>query len=148
MIAVGSDCPRLHEVDWSAVAEHLDAGRPVLGPTPDRDGTYLIGLGRAQFDRAAFAALPWTTPTVFSALTRHLSEHTGTTPALLAPRDDVNDHEELVALVHRHAALAGSLLAHLRVVLGPVGHTAGSGIPISSVRLRAPRSRGPPRSRP
>jgi len=34
VIAVGSDCPRLHEVDWQAAAGRLCAGVPVMGPRP------------------------------------------------------------------------------------------------------------------
>jgi hypothetical protein len=91
VIAVGSDCPRLHEVDWAAVADRLAQGTPVLGPTPDRDGVYLIGLTQAQFDRQAFADLPWRAPALVPALTRHLAARTAA-PALLPARDDVNSH--------------------------------------------------------
>lgn len=144
VIAVGNDCPRLHEVDWSAVVEHLGKGTPVLGPTPEQEGAYLIGISRAQFDKQAFAALPWTSSALFAALENHLSEASGTPPILLAPRDDVNGHGDLVALVRRHASLLGGLLGQLRVVLGPVGHATGTGRPISTIRVCRPRSRGPP----
>jgi len=84
VIAVGSDCPRLHEVDWEAVTAHLDEGAPVLGPTPDRDGTYLIGLRRSQFDKTEFAALPWKSPTspaaALVALLRSVLDSAGRTP--------------------------------------------------------------------
>jgi len=117
VIAVGSDCPRLHEVDWDRVDAQLDRGTPVLGPTPDRDGTYLIGLRREHFDKASFEALPWTTPALFSALARHLERQAGTAPVLLAPRDDVNGHRDLLALVRRRSG-APALLCHIRRILG------------------------------
>ena len=118
VVAVGSDCPRLHEVDWAAVTRRLEAGTPVLGPTPDRDGAYLIGLSRAQFERDAFEALPWTTPSLFSALARHLEAAAGTAPALLAARDDVNGHGDLLALVRSRTGAPRRLRVRLRRVLG------------------------------
>ena len=119
VIAVGSDCPRLHEVDWSAVAERLEAGTPVLGPTAGRDGAYLIGLSREQFERDAFEALPWTRPALFSALARHLEAQAGTAPARLAVRDDVNGHRDLLALMRRQASAPTALRDQLRDALGP-----------------------------
>lgn len=119
VIAVGSDCPRLHEVDWSAVAERLEAGTPVLGPTAGGDGAYLIGLSREQFERDAFEALPWTTPALFSALARHLEAQAGTAPARLAVRDDVNGHRDLLALTCRQASAPTALRDQLRDALGP-----------------------------
>lgn len=144
VIAVGSDCPHLHEVDWDEVAAHLADDTPVLGPTPDRDGTYLIGLTREQFDREAFEALPWTTPSLFTALRQHLAQRAGTAPACLAPRDDVNGHTDLIALVRRRAALPAALQDRLRRVLG-TGIGSGVSRPARSRRPgRAHRSRAPP----
>lgn len=147
VIAVGSDCPRLHEVDWQAVAGRLDEGTPVLGPTPDRDGTYLIGLRRSQFDREAFAALPWTSPALFSALARHLSAQPGPPPEILVPRDDVNGHEDLLAFTHSGAGSAAVLVAILRAILGPARRAARSEKHPSNTHLCGHRSRAPP-SRP
>ncbi|MFB6248531.1 MAG: DUF2064 domain-containing protein [Salinibacter sp.] len=145
VIAVGSDCPRLHEVDWMEVAGRLEAGTPVLGPTADRDGVYLIGLGREQFERDAFEALPWTTPALFPALARHLEAQAGTAPVRLAVRDDVNGHRDLLALVRRRGAAPMALRARLREVLGPIFE------PTLARPARAPhhprlrrRSRAPP----
>ena len=144
VIAVGSDCPRLHEVDWSGVADRLRAGTPVLGPTPDRDGAYLIGLTREQFDRAGFEALPWTTPALFSALARHLEAAAGTDPVLLAARDDVNGHQDLLALVRRRAAAPAALRARLLQVLGPSSEREFVRGARSSDRRGTHRSRAPP----
>ncbi len=141
VIAVGNDCPTLHEVDWAAVTEQLEAGRPVLGPTSDHDGAYLIGLSRDQFGREAFAALPWTTDTLFSALHRHLAATSGAAPACLAVRDDVNRPVELRALLRRNRA--ESLVARLRRVLGVTHRTSrppnrGTTRPVLERRSRAP----------
>jgi glycosyltransferase A (GT-A) superfamily protein (DUF2064 family) len=144
VIAVGSDCPRLHEVNWEAVTERLDEGTPVLGPTPGREGTYLIGLRRSQFDRAAFAALPWTSPALFSALVRHLSARTGDAPALLAPRDDVNGHEDLIALTRSRAVPAATLVAVLRSILGAPERTVRPEKRTSESHFCGRRSRAPP----
>jgi hypothetical protein len=138
VIAVGSDCPRLHEVDWTGVAEQLREGTPVLGPTPEREGAYLIGLRRDQFERDAFEALPWTTPALFGALARHLEARAGTAPALLAARDDVNGPGDLLALVRRRAGAPAALRARLRRILGAPTEQA-------AVRAARPARRGTPR---
>lgn len=148
VIAVGSDCPRLHEVDWSRVADRLAQGTPVLGPTPGHDGTYLIGLSRTHFNRASFARLPWQSPALLSALDRYLSEEQGAAPVWLAPRDDVNGHRDLVSLVGAHSAQAAALVSTLREVLGPSVHTNWR-TPLRSARVATPsRSRAPPSPRP
>jgi len=144
VIAVGSDCPRLHEVDWKGVAERLKTGTPVLGPTSTRDGAYLIGLTREQFDRDAFEALPWTTPALFSALARHLEAAAGTAPAVLAARDDVNGHRDLLALVRGQSAVPAALQVRLRQVLGTPTERAPARPARSSRRGRPQRSRAPP----
>jgi hypothetical protein len=147
VIAVGSDCPRLHEVDWTAVEGQLEDGRPVLGPTTDHDGTYLIGLRRAQFDKEAFAALPWQSPALLTALTQHLEARADTAPTLLTPRDDVNGHGDLMALLRSSASRSFRLVDRLRSILGP--RTSAERVPsaASDTLLQGRRSRAPP-SRP
>jgi len=146
VIAVGSDCPRLHEVDWPAVARRLESGRPVLGPTSDEEGTYLIGLTREQFQKGSFAALPWKTSELLSTLRRYLEEDIGAEPFLLAARGDVNGHGELVSLLRTRAArLPRSLLTRLRLALGLGEHSEGGTRslgkhPVSNARPRAPPS--------
>jgi len=144
VIAVGSDCPRLHEVDWTGVAAQLKEGRPVLGPTPDRDGAYLIGLSREQFDRAQFEALPWTTSALFSALARHLETAAGTAPILLAARDDVNGHRDLLAVVRRRSGAPAALRGRLRQVLGTPSERDDLRPPRPSRSGLSRRSRAPP----
>ena len=144
VVAVGSDCPRLHEVDWAGVAEQLGEGAPVLGPTPGRDGAYLIGLSREQFERDAFEALPWTTPALFSALARHLEAQAGTAPVLLAARDDVNGPGDLLALVRRRSGVPTALRARLRRILGSPTERTAVRAARPSRRGRSRRSRAPP----
>jgi hypothetical protein len=144
VIAVGSDCPRLHEVDWAGVEDQLAEGAPVLGPTPDRDGTYLIGLRREHFDKALFEALPWTTADLFPALTQHLERQAGTAPVLLAPRDDVNGHRDLLALLRRRSARGRPLLHRVRQILGHHRSLRAVRSVRSRTRGRHRRARAPP----
>jgi hypothetical protein len=144
VIAVGSDCPRLHEVDWQAAVERLERGAPVLGPTTGRGGAYLIGLRREQFDQAAFAALPWQTPVLFAALAQYLLAHTETAPSLLAARGDVNGHRDLVALLYAPASLPVALIARLRTVLGPLEYT----VPVAQFASADPTRNHPSRAPP
>jgi glycosyltransferase A (GT-A) superfamily protein (DUF2064 family) len=144
VIVVGSDCPRLPEVNWSAVDDTLADGPPVLGPTSDGEGTYLIGLHRSQFDKDAFAALPWQSPALLSALTRHLTAQACTAPALLPRRNDVNGHEDLLALLRAPTSSLSDLIARLRSVLGPETHTTRRARSITTSSLRGRRSRAPP----
>ena len=144
VIAVGSDCPRLHEVDWSTVTDRLDDGRPVLGPTPERDGTYLIGLHRSHFDTSTFAALPWTTPDLFPALVQYLRNRAGIDPSLLASRDDVNGHDDLLALLRSRVPVPVGLVAALRSVLGPDGYRTWTESLPAKAHFCGCRSRAPP----
>lgn len=119
VIAVGNDCPGLQSVDWSEVVADLEAGRPVLGPTADGMGAYLIGFSRSQFDRQAFAALPWQTAQLWAALEAHLHAQAAAAPVLLAARHDVNDHRDLQALLQRSVfGPAAALVVRLRHALG------------------------------
>lgn len=147
VIAVGSDCPRLHEVDWQAAVDRLEQGTPVLGPTQDGEGAYLIGLSRAHFDPQAFAALPWQTPALFAALSRHLTEHTGVVPSLLAARGDVNGHRDLVVLLRAPASLPVALIARLRTALGPIEHAVPGTRFASAGLISNHPSRAPPSSK-
>lgn len=144
VIAVGSDCPRLHEVDWQSVVGQLEAGTPVLGPTAGREGAYLIGLRREHFAQASFEALPWTSSALFSALARHLERRAGTTPDVLAVRNDVNSHRELVALVHGRPGVPTVLLDRLCRVLGTGERGASDRERTSHRHVLRRRSRAPP----
>lgn len=144
VIIVGGDCPSLHEVEWEGVADRLDEGTPVLGPTPDHDGAYLIGMTQAHFNPEAFAALPWKSSVLFSALARHLEVSSGIGPAMLTPRADVNGHDDLVALLHRPSAAPSPLIARLRRVLGKATRCVHSEQCDATRHVLKRRSRGPP----
>jgi hypothetical protein len=144
VIAVGNDCPTLHEVDWRAVADRLGEGAPVLGPTSDEEGAYLIGMTRAQFDRAAFAELPWKSPALLPALRHHLSSEAGTAPVVLAARDDVNGHGELLSLLHRPPSRPGILVTRLRRALEPSDRTPYTEQRSATRPVLERRSRAPP----
>ncbi|PSQ66235.1 MAG: DUF2064 domain-containing protein, partial [Bacteroidetes bacterium QH_2_64_74] len=126
------------------VADRLDGDAPVLGPTPDQQGAYLIGLTRAQFDRQAFATLPWKSSALFSALSRHLAERAGTEPMRLAPRDDVNGHRDLVALLRHPTSPPRALVVRLRRALGGADRTAQTEQRSSTRPVLERRSRAPP----
>jgi len=145
VIVVGSDCPRLHEVDWQHVDDRLAAGHPVLGPTPSRNGTYLIGLTRKQFDADAFAALPWQTPHLFGVLAAHLADRAEASPVLLQPRTDVNGLADLLSLLRSgQAHFPHDLTTRLRRVLGAHVATEFTSVCHRRSSLRRIRSRGPP----
>lgn len=144
VIAVGNDCPRLHEVEWSAVVNQLEGGTPVLGPTPDRQGTYLIGLRRDQFHRVAFAELPWQSPALLAALVRHLADRSEAAPTFLPARHDVNGPQELLALFQAAAPGVRWLVAWLRCLLGEGGTDVRVRIAIVALRCRGRRLRAPP----
>ncbi|WP_181149360.1 DUF2064 domain-containing protein [Salinibacter sp. 10B] len=145
VIVVGSDCPTLHEVHWTAVAEQLATGTPVLGPTADDEGTYLIGLRREHFDQESFETLPWQSSTLLSDLTQHLTERAGTPPARLSARNDVNGHQELLSLLRGSTPLPPILAAQLRRVLGRNGRGRHLEEATAARRVSCRRSRAPPR---
>jgi glycosyltransferase A (GT-A) superfamily protein (DUF2064 family) len=145
IIAVGSDCPRLHEVDWQSIAAHLKDGSPVLGPTSDSHGAYLIGLSRAQFNHGAFAALPWRSPGLLDALVDHLWRSSGQSPVRLAACSDVNNPQDLWAFVRAASGHFTPLVEQLLVALGratpdarPIDRLASAGW------AYIPSSRAPP----
>lgn len=145
VIAVGGDCPRLHEVDWPLVAAQLNDGNPVLGPTSDARGAYLIGLSRTQFDRETFAALPWQSPNLFGALADHLAHCSGRSPVRLAARSDVNNPHDLRMLVNEASAAVTALVKQLRMALGrttPAARRVGQ--PMLATVAHIPSCRAPP----
>ncbi len=145
VIAVGGDCPTLHEINWDAVHTRLGSGQPVIGPTLG-GGTYLIGLHRSHFNAQALADLPWQSPQLGAALQYHLRNAHGPV-AVLTSRRDVNTVRDLVALLRQTPHPARPLADRLRRVLG-------WGTPSLCTSLRwthAPQSaaasvRGPPRA--
>ncbi len=119
VIAVGGDCPWLHEVNWTLVEKRLSGG-PVVGPTTDGQGAYLIGMRRSDFDADAFAVLPWQTPKLLPALLTHLSLRADQGTTLLRFYQDINSEHHLLALLQRTSKVGvlGLLIARLYAILG------------------------------
>ncbi|THH41193.1 TIGR04282 family arsenosugar biosynthesis glycosyltransferase [Neolewinella litorea] len=67
LIVVGNDCPLLSCQYVNSAVQAMEAGRSVLGPD-HRGGIWLLGLGRDQFDPAAFREISWQGPEVFDQL--------------------------------------------------------------------------------
>lgn len=67
VISIGNDAPELSSDDLRRAAKILRSKRAILGPTRD-GGDYLIGLNKAQFNPAAFRAIPWQTNAVNQSL--------------------------------------------------------------------------------
>lgn len=144
IIAVGGDCPRLGEVDWSHVADRLADGQPVLGPTPGEEGAYLIGLSRSQFEQESFSSLPWKSRSLFGALREHLREESGQQPHLLDVRDDINGHDELLRLLEANPRGLRSFVVGLEAIVGARFQSGEVHASRSRARPRAPRTRSPP----
>jgi hypothetical protein len=96
----------------------LEDGTPVLGPTADGHGAYLIGLSREHFRHEAFAELPWQTPALWSALVEQLDGSAA--PACLPVRGDVNGPHDLAALMRTAAPELRLLVSQLRQIVGAV----------------------------
>lgn len=71
VIALGNDCPGLNKQHLTAAAAQLERQQAIIGPATD-GGAYLIGLKRDQFNKEAFAELPWQQATLSSALYNYL----------------------------------------------------------------------------
>jgi hypothetical protein len=89
IVAVPIDCPGLGAAHLAAAFRHLDAGQPVLGPSPD-GGVYL--LGTPADPEGWLRAVSWGTSRVFGQL---LATCPGA--ALLAPLADLDAPRDLAA---------------------------------------------------
>lgn len=135
VIAIGGDCPELTKQDLIDAALQLKIGKAVLGPD-HRNGAYLIGLKRQDFEADRFAQLPWQTAHTFEALTNHLKE-----PYLLSARQDVNNTEDFRLLVRTAVRyLRRMLLSFLKPKdLWPVPVTnKPHGMALQEANLRGP----------
>lgn len=93
VFAIGGDCPDLGPADFERGREALLSGADVvLGPTED-GGYYLIGMRREL--PALFEDIPWSTPETLGA-TLERAREAGLRHALLAPRRDLDEPEDLV----------------------------------------------------
>ena len=134
VLVVGNDCPRLSARQLRSAARRLEAGRPVLGPDA-RGGVYLIGLHRADFRAAAFAALPWETDRVAQALNELFPAGT-----LLRPLKDYNTLADL----RRDAWTLLAVLAELAGLLSDEDSLPVATGPRAAPRTGARYGRPPP----
>jgi len=148
VIAVGNDCPRLHEVDWTGVVRRLENGQPVVGPTTGRDGAYLIGLHQSHFHAGAFAALPWQSERLYDSLLRHLTVRSSALPHTLASRSDLNSRRDLLHFLQAVTQDAPSelclLARRLQAILGVARSCQRIAAPPRATSLRVSRGRSPP----
>ena len=89
IVAVPIDCPGLSVAHLAAAFRHLDAGRPVLGPSPD-GGVYL--LGAAEDADGWLRAVSWGSARVLGQLVAGCPG-----AALLAPLADLDAPRDLAA---------------------------------------------------
>lgn len=106
LLVIGNDCPQLSPRLLRRATTELAATGAVLGPAAD-GGVYLLGISRASFDAASFAALPWQTANLGAALAG-LLHRAGTLPRLT----DVDNERDLARVLRQ--PLTGRLRRVLR----------------------------------
>ena len=117
VIAVGNDSPGLERTDWDRIAQWLDHGENVLGPST-HGGTYLVGLTAATFKKLPFQRLPWQTQGLFEALFQFCCDGNVRTHTL-DQLHDVNSFSDLITLV-KSKALSRAFKRVLLYILGRV----------------------------
>lgn len=95
VLVVGSDCPGMTPADVSRAFGELDRHDVVIGPALD-GGYYLLGL-RRRLD-GLFESIDWSSPRVM-AQTLARASVADATVALLPERRDVDDYDDIMALV-------------------------------------------------
>ena len=89
VILLGGDCPGMTTAHLEECAQHLNSGKPVIGPSED-GGYWLLGLSEPRPE--LFQDIAWSTPEVLPA-TLSLLEQKGASPTHLATLFDVDDSE-------------------------------------------------------
>jgi glycosyltransferase A (GT-A) superfamily protein (DUF2064 family) len=144
IISIGTDCPALTPEMLRLAAENLQAGKTILGPSKD-GGVYMVGLHRADYNRADFMSLSWES----SRLLQSWTEQANVQGQLLeigllaADVDDAIDFEVLLSSEESNQALALRLKALLHSSAIQALHRSESG-----TLLHLPQGdflRGPPR---
>ncbi|MEO9804281.1 MAG: DUF2064 domain-containing protein [Reichenbachiella sp.] len=97
VIAIGNDCVELCEADLIEAARLVSQGEVVLGPDL-RNGTYLIGLNRTQFNASRLAQLPWQSRDTFKSLVEHFG-----VCQIMETKQDLNHRQDLENYVQRAA---------------------------------------------
>lgn len=89
LLVVGNDCPSISASHLRTAAQKMAEGENVIGPDR-RGGVWLIGLQRADFNAAAFAALRWESTGLYHDLADLLPACTAA-----ASLSDLNTFEDL-----------------------------------------------------
>lgn len=99
VVIAGSDCPALCAGDIDEAFRRLNEHDLVLGPARD-GGYYLIGARRPYAE--LFEGMAWGTDSVFDETVKRARE-AGLKTALLPPKQDIDDPEDLRELSRRLA---------------------------------------------
>ena len=143
LLVIGNDCPQLDAGALRHALTTLATTDAVLGPATD-GGVYLLGVARAYFEAAAWAALPWQTARLGAALGRQLRE-VGAAVHRLPALADVDDEQDLARALRR--PLPWALRRALRRLRGADCVFSGSRAPAVRPAWAAARPlRGPPAS--
>jgi hypothetical protein len=100
-ILLGSDIPDLPPRVIASAMRALERRAAVIGPSSD-GGYYLIGFQASAYRAAVFEGIAWGTPEVFTATCQRFAQ-AGVTPRRLPTWWDVDDDDDLAALIRRLA---------------------------------------------
>lgn len=101
IITIGNDSPGLHQQQLRLAAKNLQQQQNTLGPSLD-GGVYLIALSKQQFHKESFAALPWQTAGVLTALQQYLSNTNRQATYLLTPLKDLDAKQDLAYFLKKY----------------------------------------------
>jgi glycosyltransferase A (GT-A) superfamily protein (DUF2064 family) len=110
LLVIGNDCPGLDARRLRRALAELARTGAVLGPATD-GGVYLLGITRAYFSAASWAALPWQTAALGHALAAKLAA-AGASVQFLPRLADVDNEQDLARALRQ--PLARPLLRVLR----------------------------------
>jgi hypothetical protein len=143
VISVGNDSPEINQINWVNITEKLQKGENILGPNL-RGGAYLIGLTKSQFQKSAFASLPWQSNKLFKTLV-YYCESNAVSTIILDKLRDINTIHDLKLFLKNSASfknifqlvkliLSSKVLKNLKQIINFQSLVALPGLPF----------RGPP----
>lgn len=136
VIAIGNDCVELTAQDLKQAAQLVKQNKSVLGPD-QRNGAYLIGLSRNQFDASLLANLPWQTKYTFQSLVAYLGA-----PDVLEAKKDLNNSFDLRELIRNSSR---RIKQTIYLLLSPILLWANFEFEApTSILCLQPSHRGPP----
>lgn len=146
IITVGNDCLDLADISWDEIQASLEAQIAVLGPSL-RQGAYLIGMHKEQFDFEKFARLSWHTSKLLKELVQYFEESSSLPVFLLDAKVDLNSKRDIVRLFK--SLVSRNLTVFLNMIMELMGLAFKSNFAISSYALHrlessSSRLRGPP----